>query len=160
MYLVFKLIHVLAVVLFLGNITVGLFWKNFADRTKDPAIIAHTIDGIIRADRIFTIPAVFAILIGGVGAAVIADIPMLGTGWLLWGIVMFVVAGVAFGPVSRLQRQMLALARAGISSGTYDWPAYHRLSRGWDIWGTVALVAPFIAAALMVLKPDLPAFHR
>lgn len=160
MYLAFKLIHVLAVVIFLGNITVGLFWKNFADRTKDPAIVAHTMDGIIRADRIFTIPGVFGILIGGVGAAIVAGYPILGTGWLLWGIIMFIIAGIAFGPISRLQRQMLAVAREGIASGKYDWDAYHRLTKGWDVWGTVALVAPFIAAAVMILKPDLPAFHR
>ena len=52
LYLVLKAIHVLAVVAFLGNITVGVFWKAFADRTGNAAVMAHTIDGIVRADRI------------------------------------------------------------------------------------------------------------
>lgn len=160
MYLFFKLIHVFAVIMFLGNITVGLFWKNFADRTKNAAIIAHTIEGIIRADRIFTIPGVFVILIGGIGAAISAGYPILSTGWILWGIILFVIAGVAFGPLSRAQREMLALAQAGVKSGTYDWAGYAKLSHRWDILGSVALIAPLIAAALMILKPELPAFHR
>ena len=36
LYLAFKVLHILAVVMFLGNITTGIFWKEHADRTKDP----------------------------------------------------------------------------------------------------------------------------
>jgi uncharacterized membrane protein len=153
MYLIFKALHVFAVIAFLGNITVGLFWKNFADRTKDPAIMAHTIDGIIRADRIFTIPGVVFILIGGIGAAVVGSIPILSTGWLLWSIVLFVISGLAFGPLARAQRGMLTAVKAN------DMPLYHRLSRHWDIYGSIALIAPLIAVALMILKPALPTLH-
>ena len=56
MYLIWKLIHVTAVILFLGNIITGLFWKAHADRSRDVRFIAHTMEGIIRADRWFTIP--------------------------------------------------------------------------------------------------------
>lgn len=49
MYLAMKTLHVLAVVLFRGNIITGLFWKAHGDRTGDPRIIAHTLEGIIRA---------------------------------------------------------------------------------------------------------------
>lgn len=35
MYHILKLIHVAAVIIFLGNIITGLFWKAHADRTKD-----------------------------------------------------------------------------------------------------------------------------
>jgi len=61
-YLLLKAVHVLAVVLFLGNIVTGIFWKAHGDRTGDPRIMAHTLDGIIRSDRWFTIPGV--VLIG------------------------------------------------------------------------------------------------
>jgi len=159
MYLVFKVVHVLAVVVFLGNITVGIFWKDIADRTKSPAIIAHTIDGIIRADRIFTIPGVILVIVGGVGAAVAGHIPILATGWLLWGISLFVLSGLAFGPLSRTQRRMLALAREGEAKGQLDWLGWERLSQRWNLYGMTALIPPFIAAILMILKPVLPAFH-
>lgn len=47
MYVLFKVIHLLAVVAFVGNIAVGVFWKAVADRTNDPRIFAHTLRGII-----------------------------------------------------------------------------------------------------------------
>jgi uncharacterized membrane protein len=153
MYLIFKLVHVLAVIAFVGNITVGLFWKRFADDTKDQAIIAHTIDGIIRSDRIFTIPGVILVIIGGFGAAIVGRYPILSTGWLLWGIILFVISGMAFGPVARSQREMLAAAKAG------NWDLYHQLSKSWDFWGSIALLTPLLAAAIMIVKPALPAFH-
>ena len=153
MYLAFKLIHVIAVIMFLGNITVGVFWKAWADRTNNAAIIAHTMEGIIKADRIFTIPGVILIVVGGLGAAYAADLPILKTGWILWGIVLFVLAGIAFGPLSRSQRKLLALATSG------DLNAYRAASNQWTLFGTIALVLPFVAAAIMVLKPLLPALR-
>jgi uncharacterized membrane protein len=157
-YTILKFVHVIAVIVFMGNITVGLFWKRFADATKDPAIIAHTMDGIIRADRIFTIPAIILIVVAGIGTAQMEGYPILGTGWILWGIIFFVIAGIAFGPAARAQRELLVIARKRDASGGIDWTAYQRKSRVWDIFGSIALVAPFIAVALMVIKPVLPAF--
>ncbi len=157
LYLVLKLLHVVAVVMFLGNITTGVFWKEHADRTRDPRIIAHVMAGIIRSDRLFTIPGVVLILIGGFGAAGVGHIPILRTGWMLWSIVLFIVSGVAFSVwVAPLQRRMLKLMRAGLESGTPDWAAYHALSRAWVISGAVALLTPAAALVLMVLKPPLP----
>lgn len=50
-YSYLKLIHILFVIIFLGNITIGLFWKMFAEKTKDPEKIAFAFKGIIKADR-------------------------------------------------------------------------------------------------------------
>ncbi len=96
MYLILKLLHVAGVVLFLGNITVGVFWKQFSDRTRDAAVMAFAMDGIVRADRIFTIPGVILLLGAGLAAAFVGGIPILSTGWLLWGIIAFILAGLAF----------------------------------------------------------------
>ena len=88
MYQLFKAIHVFAVILFLGNIITGLFWKFHADGTRNQSIIAHTLRGLIRADRWFTIPSVFAITATGVLAAMKAGLPLLRTGWIFWSIVV------------------------------------------------------------------------
>ena len=159
MFLWFKLIHIVAVIVFMGNITIGIFWKDIADRSRDPRIITHTLRGIIRADRLFTIPAIFVIVAGGVATAIAEQIPILGTGWILWGIILFVISGIAFAPVSRLQRDLEAVAVEGERSGTIDAAKYNRISAQWNLWGTIALLAPLGAVALMVLKPVLPAFH-
>ncbi len=158
MYLFLKLIHLTGVMMFLGNITVGVFWKNAADKTGDPAVMAYTMRSIILADRIFTIPGVIVILAGGIGTAVVGNIPILGTGWILWAIVLFVIAAFAFAPLARVQHELVAAAQEAQQGGGLA--RYQQLSGGWNLWGTIALVAPLIAFVIMVLKPALPAFHR
>ena len=155
MYLFLKLIHIVAVVLFLGNIIVGVFWKAIADKTRDPRVMAFTMDGIIRSDRVFTMPGVFLILIGGFGAAGVGKLPMLHTAWILWSIVLFTISGIAF--MARLvpiQKKLRAVAEsAGADAGKMDWAAYQRLSGQWKLWGLIALVTPLVALVLMVMKP-------
>ena len=157
MYLVLKLIHIAAVILFLGNIITGLFWKFHADGTDDPRIISHSFEGIIRSDRWFTIPGVWAILLSGFGAAIQGRLPILGTGWIFWSIVLFSISGLIFGlRVAPLQAQIVKIARTGAESGQFDWPHYRTLARTWEIWGLMATLALCGAVALMVLKPGIP----
>jgi uncharacterized membrane protein len=154
MYIALKVLHVAAVVIFLGNLVTGILWKIHADQTKDPVIIRHTVAGLIRADRWFTIPGVVLILIGGFGGAAVGGLPLLGTPWILWGIILFTVSGVAYmARVVPLQRKMLQVARSGVESGTFDWDRYRVLSRGWNVWGTIALVTPVLAMIAMIAKP-------
>ena len=88
-YLAFKALHIVAVVVFLGNIITGIYWKRHADRTRDARLIAHTLEGINGSDRVFTIPGVVVIVIGGFGAAIVGGLPLLRTGWILWSLVLF-----------------------------------------------------------------------
>jgi uncharacterized membrane protein len=156
MYLWLKLIHVLAVVAFVGNIVTGVFWHKHALRTRDARLIAHAVDGVIRSDRLFTMPGVLVILASGIFAAIQGGLPILGTRWILWTIVMFAISGLAFMfRLAPLQRAMRAQAEAGAKSGAFDYVGYHRLSKQWDFWGAVATIAPLIGLALMVLKPAL-----
>ena len=159
MYLALKALHIAAVVLFLGNIYTGLFWKLHADATRDPHIIAHTIAGIIKSDRWFTVPGVFAIIAAGFAAAMVGDMPIMRTGWILWSIVLFSIAGVVFmSRVAPLQRSLHALAQAAANTADLDWKHYRKLSRQWELWGAVALITPVAALVIMVLKPQLPHF--
>lgn len=154
MYLAMKVLHILAVVLFLGNIITGLFWKAHGDRTADPRIVAHTLEGIIRSDRWFTLPGVVLIIGFGVTAAVIGRLPILRTGWIWQSIALFTVSGLAFMlQVAPLQGRLHALASAAVSGGPWDQAAYHRLSHRWEFWGVVAILTPLAALVLMVYKP-------
>lgn len=153
-YLVMKTIHVLAAVIFLGNIIVGAFWKVHGDRTGDPRIIAHTMAGIIRADRWFTMPSVALLLIAGFGGAGMGRISIGGSDWIVWSIVLIAVSAVAFmARLVPLQRRMLAVARDASGPGGFDRVRYDSLSRSWMVWGIIATVAPIVAVVLMVFKP-------
>jgi len=156
MYLWMKLLHVLAVVMFIGNIVTGVFWHRHAARTRNPRLLAHTMDGVIRSDRLFTMPGVIVIIATGVLAALAGGLPLLRTGWILWTIVLFAISGLVFMAfVAPLQRRLLALAQAGSAQGNFDYGAYARLARRWEFWGAVALLTPAAGLALMVLKPVL-----
>ena len=156
MYLALKTLHILAVVLFLGNIITGLFWKAHGDRTADPRIMAHTLDGIIRSDRWFTLPGVLLIIVFGFGAAGLGGLPILRTAWIWQSLILFGISGLAFvGQVAPLQRKLRALALIGAAGGDWDAESYRRLSRRWEFWGGVATLTPLLALALMVVKPQL-----
>jgi uncharacterized membrane protein len=153
-YFALKTLHILAVVLFLGNIITGVFWKAHGDRTGDPRIMAHTLDGIIRSDRWFTLPGVFLIIVFGIGAAVVARLPILGTRWILHSLILFGISGLAFMvQVAPLQRRLRALALESAAGGHWDPGAYRRLSHRWEFWGAVAVLTPLAALVLMVVKP-------
>jgi uncharacterized membrane protein len=156
-YSLLKLLHIASVVVFLGNILTGLFWAARANRTRDLAVVASTFEGIIRSDRIFTTPGVIGILVSGITAAMLAGFPILGTGWILWPSILFLISGAAFGMrVAPLQRRLAALARASDNS-EQSWEQYEELYRKWEVWGLVAIGTPAIALAIMVLKPSIPA---
>jgi uncharacterized membrane protein len=154
MYLWLKLIHILAVVLFLGNIITGVFWHRHAARTRDPKILAHTADGLTKSDRLFTIPGVLLIVLAGVAAAMQGNFPILRTPWILWTLILFSISGFAFmARVAPLQRKLHTLADAGTKGGAFDYAAYHRVANQWEFWGAIATLAPLVGLALMVLKP-------
>ena len=114
LYLILKSLHVISVVLFLGNIITGVFWKVHADITGDLRARAQALDGIVKSDRLFTVPGVFAIIITGVWMAMHAHLPLLGTKWILWSLILFGISGICFGAfVAPLQKKLLANARAG-----------------------------------------------
>jgi len=156
MFLLIKLLHIIAVIAFVGNITTGIFWHAHAARTRDPKLIAYTMGGIIRSDRLFTIPGVIVIIVTGIAAAIYGNFPILRTGWILWTLILFIVSGLIFMiRVAPLQRQLRALAEAAAQSGTLDYARYRALAVRWEVWGTAALLTPLAGLALMVLKPSL-----
>lgn len=156
-YLHWKLLHIVSVVVFLGNITTGLFWAARAHKSGSLDQIASTFDSIILSDRWLTVPGVIGILLSGIAGAVVGNLPILSTGWILWPALLFLTSGLVFGTwIGPLQRKILKLARSADSS-EQSWTAYCRLYRSWELWGLAALLTPLVALVIMVLKPTLPA---
>jgi len=152
-YLLLKSLHVISVVLFLGNIITGVFWKVHADLAGTLAARAQALDGIIKSDRVFTMPGVILIIATGVALAVIGGLPLLRTPWITWSLVLFGISGLAFSfRVAPLQKKLLANTRAGMA-GQWNEAEYKTLSNGWTWWGVVATTTPLIAVFLMVMKP-------
>jgi uncharacterized membrane protein len=156
MYLALKVVHILAVVAFLGNISLAMIWKLDADRTRDPAIMAHVLKGVVLGDRWITVPAAVVLVVSGVMMAINAHLPLLHVDWIWQSLLLFGLSGALYAfPIGPDQRRMLAVAQAAGSDGAaMDWNVYRRLSRRWLGVGAVAILAPALALALMVLKPQ------
>lgn len=147
-YLLFKLLHVVAVVLFLGNITIGVFWVRHAARHRSPPRLADAMAGVIRGDRVFTLPAVMVIIASGGLAAWQGGWPVLRTGWIPWGVGLFVLPGLVFAALAPLQHRLRVLAaREGIG-----WEDCAPLLRRWNRIGIASLLPAWLALAAMVLK--------
>ena|SRR5690349_17455566 len=154
MYLTLKLLHVLAAVAFLGNITIGLFWQAHAARTRDARHIAWTLEAIQRSDQFFTKPGAILLLLTGLAITWVGHFPLFATGWILWTLVLFVAAGGIYGALAGpLRRQLLELAQQGAQSGAFSFEAYGALSKRFHQRVAVALALPLLGMALMVLKP-------
>jgi uncharacterized membrane protein len=152
-YTYLKLIHLLAVTIFLGNIIIGLFWMRIAVKTRDLRIINFTIKGIITADRYFTIPGVIIITTFGILAAVYGHFPLLRTGWIFWSIILFSISGLAFGfKVAPLQKIILNLTLNNENTVDFDWHYFQNKYFEWEIWGLIALITPLAAFVMMTLK--------
>lgn len=153
-----RLFHVLAVVLFLGNLATSLFWAAHASRTRNPAVVAHTFAGIRRSDLWFTLPGAVGIVIGGVVAAFRMELSIFGTGWIVWAIGLLGMGLVVLATVrAGLQRDLEEL----VGSGTGDevpWKEYELLYRYWWSWTLIAIAGPLGSVLLMAYRPPLPGF--
>lgn len=152
-YLLFKIIHLLAVVAFLGNITIGLFWMKWAFKTNNAGYLQHTVKGIIAADKIFTIPGVIVITAGGIIAAIKGGYPLLGTGWIFWSIILFSLSGIIFmAKVAPLQTKMKNYLEQSTGNNSYDEAQFTKYMKAWEWWGALSLITPLLAFLLMILK--------
>jgi uncharacterized membrane protein len=151
-YALLKLIHIIAVIIFLGNIITGLFWMRIANKTNNLPIISFTMKGIIISDKWFTIPGVIIITAGGFTAAIEGGLPLLRTGWIFWSIVLFSLSGLVFAwKLAPLQRKIFQIT-ANAGKDNFNHKLYHSCLKQWEMWGLAALLTPLAALVMMVLK--------
>ncbi|WP_295401633.1 DUF2269 family protein [uncultured Thiocystis sp.] len=155
-YALLKTLHVLGVVLLLGNVIVTLLWKLAANRTGEPRAIAFVQRLVTLTDWWFTVGGVALIILGGYGAALVAGLDLLAVRWLLWGQVLFGLSGLLWvGILIPAQIRQARQARdfaAGGEIPASDW----RDARRWTGWGILAIVPLLGALWLMIAKPIEP----
>ncbi|ALK09912.1 DUF2269 family protein [Blastochloris viridis] len=153
LYDALKSLHIVGVVLLLGNVTITAFWKAFADRTGDPAVIAFGQRLVTITDFVFTGSGGVIFLAGGFGAAWAGGLDPFAPGWLLWGQVLFVVSGAIWvGILIPAQIRLSKAARCFAAGGSIP-DSYWRDSRLWLTWGIIACLPLVAAIWVMVAKP-------
>ncbi|TGO02060.1 membrane protein [Candidatus Thiomargarita nelsonii] len=151
-YLTLKSLHLLGVIIFIGNIIVTGWWKVMADRTKNPLIIAFAQRQVTLTDYIFTTGGVILILVTGIGNAVLHDMDYLNIVWLAWGFWLFILSGVIWAliliPIQIKQAKMSQqFSKDGLIPDNY----WH-LGRLWLFFGILATLLPLLNIYWMVFK--------
>lgn len=151
-YAIWKTLHLLGVILLLGNVTVTSIWKVFADRTGDAATIAFAQRLVTGTDWTLTAGGIVLTVAGGYAMSLEAGYSLIGDGWLLWSQLAFVAAGTIWLAVLLpIQIEQARLARTFVRGGAVP-ERYRMLARRWIFWGLVATVPLAVAMWLMVAK--------
>jgi len=152
-YLLLKSLHLLGVILFLGNIIITGWWKVMADRTRDKVVIAFAQRQVTLTDYIFTLGGAVLVLVTGLSNASTYGVDYLSIKWLLWGYGLFVASGIIWVVILiPLQIKLAKLAH----QFTEDEPIpelYWKLGRLWLVFGILATLLPLINLYWMVFKP-------
>lgn len=152
-YFLFKIIHILGVIILVGNVTVTFIWKVHADATRDPAVVAFAQRLVTWTDLAFTACGAVLVVVGGYGMIVIGELDPVGVSWLLWSQIWFYGIGLVWLLVLvPLQIVQARQARAFSVSGTIP-ASYWRLCWYWNLVG-IASTVPFVYVLwLMVVRP-------
>jgi uncharacterized membrane protein len=152
-YLVVKWLHILSSTLLFGTGLGSAFYMFFASRTRDPRVVATVVRYVVIADWVFTTPTVIIQPLTGFWLMHIAGFPWT-MPWILWSLVLYVIAGAAWLPVVWMQMRMRDQALAAASSGTELPAKYWSYLRAWVALGIVAFLALVVVFYLMVAKPS------
>jgi uncharacterized membrane protein len=152
-----RFVHVLGATVLFGTGLGIAFFMVMANRTRDPAKIAHVAGTVVVADTVFTATAV--ILQPITGALLAREIGWpLSEGWIVLSLALYVVTGLFWLPVVAIQIRLRNLARQAAADEKPLPGAYHRLFRIWFACGFPAFFAVLAIFWLMLTKPTIVLF--
>jgi uncharacterized membrane protein len=152
-YLVVKWLHILSSTILFGTGLGSAFYMLFASFTRDPRVVAAVVGLVVWADAVFTTSTIIIQPLSGAYLAHLAGIPLT-TPWILWSIVLYLLAGACWLPVVWMQWRMREMARQAVRESTALPDSYWRYLRIWVLLGIPAFVALVVVFYLMVAKPS------
>lgn len=152
-YAVFKFIHVLGVVLLIGNVTTTSVWKVFADRSRSPTTIAFAQRLVGLTDWWLTGIGIVLVMVGGYGMSAAGPLNhLIELPWLFWSQVMFVASGAIWLLVLVPIQVAQSRQASRFTAETAIPETYWKLGRRWIFWGVAATVLLVVALFRMVTK--------
>ncbi len=153
-YLVVKWLHVLSSTVLFGTGLGSAFYMFFTNRSGEVRAIAIVARRVVVADWVFTTPTAIAQPVTGFWLMHLAGMPWT-SGWILWSLVLYVVAGACWLPVVWIQIRMAEMAEEAARSGNPLPERFWRYHRAWTALGWPAFIAFIAIFFLMVVKPTL-----
>ena len=145
-------LHLIGVLLMVGNIITAAFWKVRADLTRNPLVIHHAVKNVMTADYFFTIPGLVLIIISGAVMAGQFGVSLVGLNWLTLSLILLLITGfIWLAILIPLQLRMIRYSADSVKTGVIS-AEYRRASRQWAIYGVAATFLPIVILYLMVMK--------
>ena len=151
-YLTAKWLHILSSTILFGTGIGSAFYMLVASLNRDPRGVLLVVRYVVIADWIFTATTVVVQPLTGFYLVHLAGIP-LGSRWIVWSTILYLVAGACWLPVVWLQIRMRELARKAVAEQGPLPPLYWRYFRIWCALGVPAFAALVVVFYLMVAKP-------
>ena len=151
-YLIIKWLHIVSSTLLFGTGIGSAFYMLFTSLSRDVRAIAVVSRHVVRADWLFTATTVVFQPLSGFYMAHLAGFP-LNSRWIVWSVILYLVAGACWLPVVWLQIRMRDMAQASARDGIALPALYWRYLRIWAALGVPAFFALIIVFYLMTAKP-------
>lgn len=151
-YLLVKWVHVLSSTVLFGTGLGSAFYMFTTTRSGDVRAIAAVSRRVVLADWLFTTPTAILQPASGAYLVHLAGLPW-SSPWILWSIVLYVLAGACWLPVVWLQIRMAAMAEHAAAEGVPLPQRFWRYNALWTLLGWPAFMAFIAIFYLMVVKP-------
>jgi uncharacterized membrane protein len=153
-YLVVKWLHVLSSTVLFGTGLGSAFYMFFTNRTGEVRAIAIVARRVVIADWLFTTPTAIVQPLTGFWLLHLSGMPW-SSGWIVWSLVLYAIAGGCWLPVVWIQIRMAEMAERAASAGEALPPRFWRYHRAWTALGWPAFIAFIAIFFLMVVKPAI-----
>ncbi|MFL6573989.1 MAG: DUF2269 family protein [Burkholderiales bacterium] len=153
-YLVVKWLHVLSSTVLFGTGLGSAFYMFFTNRSGEVRAIAIVTRRVVVADWLFTTPTALIQPVTGFWLLHLAGMSWT-SGWVLWSLLLYVIAGACWLPVVWIQIRMAQMAERAVTAGEPLPKRFWRYHAVWIALGWPAFIAFIGIFFLMVVKPSL-----
>ncbi len=153
-YLILKYFHIISAILLFGTGLGSAFYKWMADRSDDINHIAITNKNVVLADWLFITPTVIFQPLSGIWMASLVGLPLT-TPWIMYSLILYVIAGACWLPVVYLQIKMQKIANHALENNKELPKQYWKYAKVWFVLGIPAFIAMVLVVLLMTLKSTL-----
>ncbi len=148
-YNVHKVLHIVGVVIFMGNMIAGPIWLMLAWFTGDQKLLAFAARTLGQADMVLTVPGVQLTLWNGIYMASVHG-GVMKAPWLREAMYLLIATSIVSTTlVLYCQEKFIHVAQEQDSAATLKWLLI------WSFWGTLVGVPFSLVAWLMVNKQPL-----
>ena len=151
-YLVVKWLHILSSTLLFGTGIGSAWYMLFANVSRDVRAIAVVGKYVVIADWLFTATTAVIQPATGFYMAHLAGYTLTSK-WIMWSVILYVLAGACWLPVVWLQIRLRDIAAAAARDGTALPPLYWTYFKTWVGLGGPAFIAFVFIFWFMVVKP-------